>query len=162
MGGGASTVAEPEGGWKSVAQARRLGASDSQIHDFIGQLEMSKVLASKCDKNDLVRIFATQRERHLAEAEEIFNHGETTNSVVGAAPLKLGKIVSSMDMHKDIKIALINESIKQLKKNYYDLRSKKVQKLISSVSEKSFKKSTLGGCIFFKKNQDLCLKIEKL
>ena len=66
------------------------------------------------------------------------------------------------ELNNDIKIALINESIKQLKKNYYDLRSKKVQKLISSVSEKSFKKSTLGGCIFFKKNQDLCLKIEKL
>ena len=66
------------------------------------------------------------------------------------------------ELNNDIKIALINEAIKQLKKNYYDLRSKKVQKLISSLSKKGFKKSTLGGCIFFKKNQDLCLKIEKL
>ena len=31
---------------------------------------------------------------------------------------------------KDIKAALINESIKKLKKNYYDLRSKKIENLL--------------------------------
>ena len=65
------------------------------------------------------------------------------------------------ELNEDIKIALINESIKKLKKNYYDLRSKKVQNLIQSLNKRDFKKSTLGGCIFFKKNRDLCLKIEK-
>ena len=34
------------------------------------------------------------------------------------------------NLTKDIKIALVNESIKKLKKNYYDLRSKKVMNLI--------------------------------
>ncbi len=62
---------------------------------------------------------------------------------------------------KDTKISLINESIKQLKKNYYDLRSKKVDNLINSFEKKEFKKSTLGGCIFFKKDGNLCLKVEK-
>ena len=52
---------------------------------------------------------------------------------------------------QDTKISLINESIKQLKKNYYDLRSKKVDNLINSFEKKEFKKSTLGGCIFSKK-----------
>ena len=65
------------------------------------------------------------------------------------------------ELNKDIKMALINESIKQLKKNYYDLRSKKVENLIENLSKKDFKRTTLGGCIFFKKNKNLCLKIEK-
>jgi len=62
----------------------------------------------------------------------------------------------------DTKMALINESIKQIKNNYYDLRSKKVVNLIKSLGKKGFKKATLGGCIFFKKNNNLCLKSEKL
>jgi len=66
------------------------------------------------------------------------------------------------ELSHDIKLALINESVKQLKKNYYDIRSKKVANLIDVISEKNFKKSTLGGCIFFKKNNNLCLKVEKL
>jgi len=61
----------------------------------------------------------------------------------------------------DIKIAVINHSIKQLKRNYYDLRSKKVENLISNLDKKDFKNSTLGGCIFFKKGEYLCLKVEK-
>ena len=40
---------------------------------------------------------------------------------------------------------------KTLKKNYYDLRSKKVNNLIKSLNKRSFKKLTLGGCIFIKK-----------
>ncbi len=65
------------------------------------------------------------------------------------------------NLNYDIKIAVINQSIKQLKNNYYDLRSKKVENLISSLDKKNFKNSTLGGCIFFKKGEYLCLKSEK-
>ena len=65
------------------------------------------------------------------------------------------------ELNNDVKIALINESIKKLKKNYYDLRSKKVNNLIINIEKKDFKKSTLGGCIFFKKDQNLCLMAEK-
>ena len=65
------------------------------------------------------------------------------------------------ELSNDIKLALLNESIKQLKRNYYDLRSKKVANLIKSMDKINFKKSTLGGCIFFKKDNNLCLKIEK-
>ena len=65
------------------------------------------------------------------------------------------------ELNTDIKIALINESIKRLKKNYYDLRSNKVENLIKNLGRKDFKSSTLGGCIFFKKGDNLCLKIEK-
>ena len=65
------------------------------------------------------------------------------------------------DLNKDIKIALINQSIKRLKSNYYDLRSKKVENLISNLDKKDFKNFTLGGCIFFKKGEYLCLKSEK-
>ena len=64
-------------------------------------------------------------------------------------------------LNNDIKIELINESIKQLKKNYYSVRSKKVETLITNLNNRDFKRSTLGGCIFFKKGENLCLKIEK-
>ena len=59
-------------------------------------------------------------------------------------------------------MAIINESVKKIKKNYYDLRSKKVNNLIKSLNKRSFKKLTLGGCIFYKKGENLCLKEEKL
>tara|TARA_X000000950_G_C13762762_1_gene597552 strand:- start:74 stop:1096 length:1023 start_codon:yes stop_codon:yes gene_type:complete len=65
------------------------------------------------------------------------------------------------DLSNDTKIALLNESIKLLKNNYYDLRSKKVDNLIKNLNKKDFKKSTLGGCIFSKKGGNLCLKVEK-
>ena len=64
-------------------------------------------------------------------------------------------------LSKDTKIAVLNKSIKKLKNNYYDLRSKKINNLIKTIEKKDFKKSTLGGCIFFKKGENLCLKIEK-
>ena len=65
------------------------------------------------------------------------------------------------NLNKETKIAIINQSIKQLKSNYYDMRSKKVENLIRSLDQKKFKSSTLGGCVFFKKGEDLCLKTEK-
>ncbi len=65
-------------------------------------------------------------------------------------------------LQKDSKISLLNESIRRLKNNYYDLRSKKVENLINRLDSKNFKKSTLGRCIFFKKGENLCIKVEKL
>ena len=65
------------------------------------------------------------------------------------------------DLSRDTKMALINESVKKLRRNYYDLRSKKVDVLINNIDRKEFKKTTLGGCIFFKKGKNLCLKVEK-
>ena len=58
-------------------------------------------------------------------------------------------------------MALINESIKRLKNNYYNPRSKKVENLIKNLEKRNFNKSTLGGCIFVLKKENLCLKIEK-
>ena len=66
------------------------------------------------------------------------------------------------DHNNEIKMAIINASIKKLKKNYYDPRAKKIVNLIRTIEKKGFKKSTLGGCIFFKKGDNLCLKNEKL
>ena len=63
--------------------------------------------------------------------------------------------------NNDIKMAVINEAIKGLKKNYYDRRAKKVINLIKIIGKKNFKKTTLGGCIFYKKGDNLCLKNEK-
>jgi len=66
-----------------------------------------------------------------------------------------------LNLSRDTKMALINKSIKKLKNNYYDLRSRKVDNLIENLEKKKFKKLTLGGCIFFKKGKNLCLKVEK-
>ena len=66
------------------------------------------------------------------------------------------------DLRSETKIALINEAIKKIKKNYYDLRSKKVENLIKNLDRGDFKKATLGGCIFLKKGENLCLNAEKI
>ena len=66
------------------------------------------------------------------------------------------------NLSRDIKMALLNESIKKLKKNYYDQRSKKVDNLITNLEKREFKKNSLGGCIFFKKGKNLCLKVQKI
>ena len=66
------------------------------------------------------------------------------------------------NLSRDTKIALINESVKRLKKNYYDLRSKKVVNLIKNIEKREFKKTSLGGCVFFKKGKNLCLNVEKV
>ena len=65
-------------------------------------------------------------------------------------------------LSNDIKIAVINESVKKIKNNYYDLRSKKVNNLINVLNKKNFKRSTLGGCFFSKKGENICLKAEKI
>ena len=59
-------------------------------------------------------------------------------------------------------MAVINESIKKIKNNYYEPRSKKVENLIKNLNKANFKSSTLGGCIFFKKHNILCLKDENI
>ncbi len=64
-------------------------------------------------------------------------------------------------LNNEIKINIINRSIKKLKKNYYNPRSKKVVNLILSFNGKNFKKSTLGGCLFTIKKDQICLKKEK-
>ena len=65
------------------------------------------------------------------------------------------------NLNNEIKIKIINSSIKQLKKNYYNPRSIKVLNLITKIEGENFKKSTLGGCLFLKKNDTIILKQEK-
>ncbi len=63
-------------------------------------------------------------------------------------------------LNEEIKIRTINKSIKLIKKNYYNPRSKKVVALIKNLETKKFKKATLGGCIFIKKGDHLSLSAE--
>ena len=74
-------------------------------------------------------------------------------------------LINFKDFNKldiDAKMALINESVKRIKKNYYDLRSKKVNNLIENLNKAGFKKATLGGCIFYKKGENICIKVENM
>ncbi len=65
-------------------------------------------------------------------------------------------------LNNEIKMNVVNTSIKRLKKNYYNPRSKKVINLILSFKRKDFKRSTLGGCLFTIKKDQICLKKEKM
>ena len=51
-------------------------------------------------------------------------------------------------LNNETKISLINKSIKILKRNYYDLRSKKVDNLIRNINRQILK-SQLWGVYFF-------------
>ena len=65
------------------------------------------------------------------------------------------------DLDNEIKIRLINQSIKSLRENYYNPRSKKVINLINKLKSNKLAKSTLAGCIFQRKNNQIILKEEK-
>ena len=65
------------------------------------------------------------------------------------------------DLNNEIKIRIINDSIRFIKKNYYNPRSKKVEYLINKLRQKNFTKYTLGGCLFVKNNDRIWLKKEK-
>ena len=65
------------------------------------------------------------------------------------------------ELNNEIRIAVIQESIKKLNNNYYYTRSKKVLNLINNMMRKNYKSSTLGGCLFILKNGNICLKVEK-
>ena len=76
-----------------------------------------------------------------------------------------GKILVNLSkfnkLNNELKMHVINKSIKILRKNYYNPRSKKVDNLIKHLKTKKFTKSTLAGCIFQKEQDNLSLKVEK-
>lgn len=125
-----------------------------------------------------VRSLKKPLEKSGVEYEQIFksirNLSDSRDSLDDFLKKEFSKIIKKKDSeilinlkkfkkhNNEIKMAIINASIKKLKKNYYDPRAKKVINLIRTIDKKGFKKSTLGGCIFFKKGNNLCLKNEKL
>ena len=125
-----------------------------------------------------VRSLKKPLEKSGVEYEQIFksirNLSDSRDSLDDFLKKEFSKIIKKKDSeilinlkkfkkhNNEIKMAIINASIKKLKKNYYDPRAKKVVNLIRTIDKKGFKKSTLGGCIFFKKGINLCLKKEKL
>jgi tRNA(Ile)-lysidine synthase len=125
-----------------------------------------------------VRSLKKPLEKSGVEYEQIFksirNLSDSRDSLDDFLKKEFSKIIKKKDSeilinlkkfkkhNNEIKMAIINASIKKLKKNYYDPRAKKVINLIRTIDKKGFKKSTLGGCIFFKKGINLCLRKEKL
>ena len=92
--------------------------------------------------------------------EEYFN-----NIIKNEMKKKGSKVELDIERFKkfndEIKIKIINESIRNLRKNYYDPRTRKVSNLIKIIEDRKFKRATLGGCIFFREKDNLCVKIEK-
>ena len=64
-------------------------------------------------------------------------------------------------LNLELKIRIINDSIKILKKNYYNPRSKKVINLLKKFEDNRQSKATLSGCIFEKTGHLLKVKKEK-
>ena len=64
------------------------------------------------------------------------------------------------ELNLDMKIQIINHSIKLISKNYYNPRSKKVQSLIGDINSDNFSRRTLGGCLISKNEKGLII-IEK-
>ncbi len=88
--------------------------------------------------------------------EKIFK--ETTIISYKKVSIDLKKFKS---LNKEIKMNIINLSIKYLKNNYYNPRSKKVINLISNIESNKFENSTLGGCLFTRNKDTLVLKSVK-
>ena len=61
---------------------------------------------------------------------------------------------------KEIKFKIFNTLLKNTAKSYYPPRSRKVLNLIRRFENKSFTKSTLGGCIFERKKNFLLISRE--
>jgi len=62
----------------------------------------------------------------------------------------------------DIKLKIFSNSIKYISKNYYPPRAKKILNLISRIKTKTEIKTTLGGCIISKRQNNLTISKEKL
>ena len=71
------------------------------------------------------------------------------------------KLNNFLELETEFKIRVINNAIKELRKNYYNPRSKKVKLLIENLEKKNFLRATLGGCIFSREKDKISLKIEK-
>ena len=54
----------------------------------------------------------------------------------------------------------LSDLIKLIGKKYYPVRGKKLDKIINQMSQKSFQKVTLGGCIIKKVNQTVIISKE--
>ena len=76
-----------------------------------------------------------------------------------------GKILVNLSkfnkLNNELKMHVINKSIKILKKIIIIHDQKKVDNLIKHLKTKKFTKSTLAGCIFHIENDNLSLKVEK-
>ncbi len=149
----------------------------------ISKIVFGKFLKDPSNKNDKflrtkVRNLKTPLEKSGVKYNQIFKSIENLSISKETLDGYLSKIIKDLikqkgkeifinfnkykELSDDTKMVVLNQSIKMLKKNYYDLRSKKVKNLINNINKREFKKHTLGGCIFFKKNNNLCLKIEKI
>ena len=71
------------------------------------------------------------------------------------------KLNNFLELETEFKIRVINNAIKELRRNYYNPRSKKVKILIEKLEKKNFSKATLGGCIFLRENDKISIKKEK-
>ncbi len=126
----------------------------SKVRSLKKPLENSGIVYDQIIKsiNNLASSKATLDSYYLKTSKEIIS--KTKKNVL----INFDKFMSQ---NNEIKIKIINESIKTLKNNYYTIRSKKVLNLIENFKNENFKKSTLGGCLFEKKMGFLMLKTEK-
>ena len=77
--------------------------------------------------------------------------------------LKKNKLILNKEFfHQPYEIIFrsLSDSLKLIGKNYYSVRGKKLDKIISKIENNSLFKSTLGGCIIEKVNQTVIISKE--
>ena len=112
------------------------GINYDQIIKSIKNLASSKATLDQYLKNILKEVMTKSKEKVLIKSKKFYS------------------------FNNEIKIKIINEAIRKIKKNYYNPRSKKVASLIANLGERNFKKATLAGCLIYKQNDQICLKKE--
>ena len=87
--------------------------------------------------------------------------GSRSNAIVDQG--QVGKIINSkaIDRRQILEEAAGISGI-HARKHETELKLKSTEANLEKLEEKDFKRLTLGGCIFFKKDGNLCLKDEKL
>ena len=149
---------------------------------FISQIVFGTYIEDPSNKNTkFLRTKIRRLEKHLIQSginyDQIIksiNNLESSRSILDEfykdiflqiTTISKGEIFINLSkfkpLKKEIKIKIINQSIKKIKKNYYNPRTKKVLNLINGIHSKRFSKATLGGCLFYIKKDKLCLKKEK-
>ena len=63
------------------------------------------------------------------------------------------------DLNQEMKMRVLTQSIKVLKKSYYSVRSKKIVNLVEQLETKTYMKLTLAGCSIFKEKNQIIIKI---
>ena len=150
---------------------------------FLAKKYYGKVFKDPSNKNkkylrtkirNLVNLFeknGIKRDQIINSINNLANTRDTLNSYIKGIERKcLTKKKNTISINlnfflfenNDIQLKILSNCLKNISKNYYPPRAKKVLNLIGRIKGKKDMKATLGGCIIYKRQNNLILSKEKL